>query len=100
MGILNKISVESKMYWDYPKEWLEKWLDDLALTEKSFQNQNIYKLEESNSIIGFCSIKENETEYEIMHLWIKPEYIGKGYGKHLLNETIKRVVKKREGDNC
>ena len=37
-------------------------------------------------------MKEKENAYEIMHLWIKPEFIGMGYGKLLLNDTIKKVV--------
>ena len=94
--ILNNISIASKMHWNYPKEWLEKWTPDLILTEKDFLDQDIYKLEEAGSTIGFCSIKENNTNYEIMHLWIKPGYIGKGYGKQLLNEIIQKVVKKEK----
>lgn len=89
---LNKISVESKMYWNYPQEWIDNWMSDLTLTEKHFKDQYIYKLVREGSIIGFCSIVENESDYEIVHLWLIPEYIGKGYGKILLNETIKRVV--------
>lgn len=90
--ILNKISIESKMYWNYPKEWIDRWLDDLTLTEKDFLDQHVYKIDKSGSIIGFCSMKEKENAYEIMHLWIKPEFIGMGYGKLLLNDTIKKVV--------
>lgn len=93
IDILNKISVESKMYWNYPQAWIDNWKDVLTLTEKHFNEQHIYKLEKAGSIIGFCSIVENEKDYEVVHLWLIPEYIGKGYGKLLLNETIKRVVK-------
>jgi len=94
IDILNKISVESKMYWNYPQEWIDNWMSDLTLTEEHFKEQYIYKLEREDLIIGFCSIVENEKEYEITDLWLIPKYIGKGYGKLLLNETIKRVVKK------
>ena len=93
IDILNKISIKSKMHWNYPPEWMDNWKKDLALTEEHFIEQNIYKLEKAGSIIGFCSIVENENDYEVVHLWLIPEYIGKGYGKLLLNETIKRVVK-------
>ena len=94
---LNKISFESKKYWGYPLEWMEKWRDDLSLAEKDFFHQSIYKLEEEcGSIVGFCSIKENEKEYEVVHLWIKPDFIGKGFGKYLLNESVKRVAVKEK----
>ena len=29
-------------------------------------------------------------------MWIKPDFIGKGLGKYLLNETINRVVDKEK----
>lgn len=90
---LNKISVASKMHCNYPAEWVEKWKQELTLIEKDFSEQEIYKLEINNRIIGFCAIKENANEYEIMHLWIKPDHIGNGHGKFLLNETLKRIVK-------
>ena len=41
-------------------------------------------------------MQENDKEYEITHLWVKPEFIGKGYGKHLLSETIKKVATKKK----
>ena len=94
---LNKISAESKMHWDYPPEWMEKWKDDLALKERDFLDECIFKLEkEPGATIGFCSIKEGENEYEITHLWIKPTFIGKGYGKFLLHESIQRIVIKEK----
>lgn len=94
---LNKISIASKRHWNYPEEWMEKWKDDLALTQHDFSEQRIFKItEEPDSIFGFCAIKEHEHEYEIIHLWIKPAYIGKGYGKYLLNETIKQVAVKEK----
>lgn len=96
INILNNISVESKMYWNYPQEWMDNWKDVLILTKEHFKEQHIYKLEKTGSIIGFCSIVENESDYEIVHLWLIPDYIGKGYGKLLLNETIKQVVKNKK----
>ena len=91
--ILNKISIESKMYWKYPQEWIEKWKEDLELSVKDFKDQNIFKVEdEAGFILGFCSIKEHKEEYEILHLWIKPKFIGKGFGKLLLIESIQTVA--------
>jgi len=91
---LNKISVASKMYWNYPDEWIEKWMNDLTLSEKDFPEQEIYKVANENEIIGFCAIKENDNAYEIMHLWIKPQFIGKGYGEVLIHESMKKIVTK------
>jgi N-acetylglutamate synthase-like GNAT family acetyltransferase len=92
LDALNKISVASKSYWGYPQDWMDKWLPDLQLTENDFSVQSIFKLEVGKSIIGFCAIQENKSNYEIMHLWVLPDHIGKGYGALLLNESLKKSV--------
>ncbi|KAA3611048.1 MAG: N-acetyltransferase [Calditrichaeota bacterium] len=96
LEVLNAISIESKMHWGYPKEWIEKWVDDLTLTENDFADQKIFKLEKDKAIIGWCSIQENETSYEVMNLWVKPDFIGSGYGKILLHESLKKVASKKK----
>ena len=94
--VLNQISVSSKMYWDYPKEWLQHWMEGLIVTEKNFTTQQVYKLTLAKEIIGFSAIEEFKDYYEIDHLWILPKYIGKGYGKFLLNKTIENTVIKNK----
>ena len=90
---LNTISVKSKGYWGYPESWIEKWLDELTLDNDKFSNQNILVVEHESKLIGFASIVENIENYEILHLWILPEFIGKGFGKKLLEKTIQTFVK-------
>ena len=94
--VLNKISLASKSYWNYPKEWIDHWKEGLALTEKDFVELAIYKLILGDIILGFCAMNEFDKHYEIEHLWIDPKYIGKGYGKYLLNAAIEHVVVKQK----
>lgn len=94
LATLNTISVKSKAYWGYPESWIEKWLDDLTLDEYKFSNQNVLVVENENRLIGYSSIVENSENYEILHLWILPAYIGKGFGKKLLEKTIRTFVKR------
>lgn len=88
LPILNQISVESKKYWNYPDEWISLWINDLTLTPVKLSNQKILLAEVENQIIGFCSVGENPDIYEILHLWLLPSFIGKGYGKQLLEKAI------------
>lgn len=96
LSVLNEISIESKMHWNYPQEWMEKWKDDLIITKEEFEGQEIFKMENSGDIIGFCSIMEKKDAYEVMHLWIKPSFIGQGIGRRLLTETMAEVVTTRK----
>ena len=92
LAILNEISVRSKKHWRYPDEWVERWLDDLHLKEYDFKNQYILIIEIDRQIVGFCSISKEDNYFEILHLWLLPDYIGKGYGRQLLNNAIEMFV--------
>lgn len=92
LPILNQISLASKRHWQYPEDWIQRWLEDLTLDEEDLQNQEVHVLEADEKLIGFCGIAEDSDAYEVAHLWVLPEYIGKGYGKRLLNASISNVV--------
>jgi len=89
---LNRISLVSKRHWGYPEEWIENWMDALTLLPENIKQQQILIGAINSEIIGFCSITENEKQYEILHLWLLPEFIGRGYGKKLLSQTLKEFI--------
>lgn len=90
---LNQISVASKKHWGYPDDWIQNWLDDLRIDKDHLQTNDVYVLELDEGLAGFCSISELVDRYEVEHLWLSPEYIGKGLGKLLLNESLTNSVK-------
>lgn len=92
LAVLNQISVESKKYWGYPEEWIQRWLSDLTVGESDLKQNETYVLTLGDGLAGFCSIAEEAHYYEIIHLWVLPAYIGKGHGKRLLNESIANTV--------
>ena len=92
LPVLNNISVNSKRYWGYPEEWIERWTKDLTLTVSDLITHETLVLEFEKRIIGFCSTKDQGDYYEVMHLWVLPEFIGKGYGETLLKETLTSFI--------
>ena len=89
---LNRISLASKQHWGYPQEWIDHWREDLKVTPTHFQENTVIKAMLDTTIIGFCIMGETDNEYEVLHLWIDPPYIGKGYGKTLLNQSMEMVI--------
>ena len=89
---LNQISWQSKGFWGYPAEWMEQWRDDLTITEEILQQQSVLLAVEAQRIIGFCIISESSEYYELEHLWLLPQYIGKGYGKRLLEQSLSKFA--------
>jgi ribosomal protein S18 acetylase RimI-like enzyme len=89
---LNSISIQSKAFWGYPSAWMEEWKEDLTLDEDTFSQNNILVGESNSKVIGFCVIGESPENYEILHLWLLPAFIGKGIGKALLHKSLDTFV--------
>jgi ribosomal protein S18 acetylase RimI-like enzyme len=89
---LNQISIASKKHWGYPDDWIAHWREALTITPNDFVQSVVLKAVLGNEIIGFCIIGETPNEYEVLHLWLEPTYIGKGYGKTLLNQALAQVT--------
>ncbi len=91
---LNEISYASKAYWKYPSEWLEQWKDDLTISEDFVLNHSVFKMLVEGEIVGFFVIIKEVDFATIEHLWIHPDYIGKGYGKALLKYGFENCIPK------
>ena len=91
---LNQISLASKRHWNYPEEWISNWIDDLGLDENDLLESSVIVLVINEAPKGFCAIKESIDYYEVLHLWLLPELIGKGLGKALLIRSLDQVAQK------
>ncbi len=92
LPVLNEISMQSKSFWGYPEDWLNSWEDDLTVRKEHVEKHQTFKLTLNGQIIGFSVLQNSGKEVEITHFWMIPKYIGWGYGKYLLEESLKRGV--------
>jgi len=90
---LSELAKKSKRFWGYSDEWMDLWDEDLTLTEEYIATNEVWHLEsESKDIIGFYSFyREDEDAVRLDFLFVKPEYIGGGYGKLLLDHFLSQV---------
>jgi ribosomal protein S18 acetylase RimI-like enzyme len=89
---LSKISIAAKRYWDYPEEWIARWLPELLISEAYIKENKVMKATINKEIVGFCVVEREKGYFEIAHLWVLPAYIGKGIGKQLLDKSIAKYV--------
>lgn len=85
----------SKKHWGYPEEWIRQWKDELTLTQKDLAEMNVIVLDIESKLVGFCALLESESDYEIIHLWLLPDFIGKGLGKKLLEYVLNKIAVKK-----
>ena len=94
--ILTTITKKSKAYWGYSENILREWEQLLTVTKDYIANNQVFKLIQNNQIIGYYSYYsiDNNT-IKLDNLFILPEFIGKGFGKMLMNDFLKKHASKR-----
>ena len=104
LEIIRKIKISIKEYKKIYKEigYKYNWIGRLKIKEtelkKIIHNSlvEIYLMKKNNKIIGFLEMDyRSSKEIKIVHLGLLESYIGKGYGKKLLQFAIERAKKLR-----
>lgn len=89
---LTELTIRSKSHWDYSKEQIEKWRDDLTVSENYILEKEVYKLTNGNDLIGYYSyFKLNDLDLKLDSLFVEPKCIGKGFGKMLMSDFLQRM---------
>ncbi|CUH97381.1 hypothetical protein P22_3509 [Propionispora sp. 2/2-37] len=94
--ILTDISFAAKRYWNYPKAYFEIWKDELTITPEYIQNNKVCVAEVDGRVVGYFSLVEVKRDFWagrvfvnagfwLEHIFIQPEYIGRGIGTQLIN---------------
>ncbi len=95
---LTEICLKSKRHWGYPDYLIDLWKDELTITPRYIRKHNLLKVQNENEqILAFGSIESvnGNGTFEIPHLWVLPEYMGKNVGKILLEQLENRFGQKK-----
>lgn len=73
---------------------MKLWQTGLTISEKMIAENDVYKLVANNNEIAACIVLITEKEILwVEHLWVRPSYIGKGFGKKLLQTALGKTLK-------
>ncbi|HEU4789905.1 MAG TPA: GNAT family N-acetyltransferase [Flavobacterium sp.] len=90
--ILTEITKKSKAYWGYSEEQILKWNNNLTISKDYIETNCVFILLNDNKIVGYYSYIIKEAKNVILdNLFILPEYIGKGFGKYLMDDFLNRM---------
>ncbi len=90
--ILTEITKKSKGYWGYSVEQILQWDKNLTITQEYIKGNYVFKLLNEDLIIGYYSYFIEEKKNVILdNLFIRPEYIGKGFGKYLMDDFLNKI---------
>ncbi|MEM1406764.1 MAG: GNAT family N-acetyltransferase, partial [Bacteroidota bacterium] len=83
---------ESKAYWGYAKEQLDEWHDDLLISEKYIENNEVFLTKKNDRIICCYYFKIiYYSTVKLDNIFIQPKYIGKGLGTILMEDFLYRM---------
>ena len=91
---LTALTLRSKAYWGYTGDQIESWKDDLTISSGYISNNQAFKLVADDKLVGFYAfLPETNTKVALNFLFVTPEFIGKGFGKILMNDFLERIKK-------
>lgn len=90
--VLTKITKLSKAYWGFSEDILKEWEHLMTITPDYIEKNKVFKLIQNNQIIGYYSFFFiDEKIIKMDNLFILPEFIGKGFGKILMNDFLEKT---------
>lgn len=91
-GILTAITIDGKAFWGFSKEQLSEWTELLTITPEYISKNYVFNLILNSETIGYYSyLVINEKELKLDNLFLYQKYIGKGFGKLMMNDFVNKA---------
>ncbi|MDR2223218.1 MAG: GNAT family N-acetyltransferase [Flavobacteriaceae bacterium] len=91
--LLSETALQSKAHWGYSSEELNQWITDLTITAQHLEQYEVYKCFAEDVFVGFFAVEYKQLVCVLEHLWLLPQYIGKGYGYAVVKEVKALALK-------
>jgi len=89
---LSEIAAAAKAHWDYPPAWLAQWRPALTLMPADVTRWTVRVATDAEGTpLGFVAISPAQPRWEVEHLWVHPTAIGRGVGRLLLRDALRRA---------
>jgi GNAT superfamily N-acetyltransferase len=82
LDVLSALAMRSKAHWGYPLQWLEAWRDQLTVSPRDLSAFEVL-VAAGDSVMGFAAVDVSTDPAILEHLWIDPDWMGRGVGRAL-----------------
>lgn len=84
LAAINLLMQSSKAHWGYDEDFMNLYMEKFLVTDAFLQKNNIRSVYQEKELVAFYSFALNDDlTLELAHLFILPQYIGKGLGTEL-----------------
>jgi ribosomal protein S18 acetylase RimI-like enzyme len=81
---LSALAFDSKQYWGYSPQDVERWLPGLIVSSNDIASKPTFVAEIENEVAGFYLLTPKPQAWELDHLWVMPKFMRRGIGRALL----------------
>jgi GNAT superfamily N-acetyltransferase len=90
-ALLTRIALAAKQSWGYPDAWMAEWRADLTITPGYIGGSPVWVAELEGGAAGFLGLVRTEGHWFLEHLWVRPEWHGRGLGRALFGEAVRQA---------
>jgi GNAT superfamily N-acetyltransferase len=94
---LTTLAHRAKAHWGYPSEWMAAWHNDLTLTPSYIEQNEVWVAAIGGVLAGMCSLEDHGESWTLEHVWVDPEYQGRGIGQALVERALSVASTRRPG---
>lgn len=91
---LSELARAAKAAWGYPADWMQAWADQFVVTPDELAQLWVFVARIDGRAIGFVAL-ELRGPAELVHLWVLPDWQGRGIGRRLLAAAIDEARRRR-----
>jgi len=88
---LTAIAFAAKRHWGYPDRWIENWRDMLTVTPEFIAGHETFSAVIGGKSVGFYALGQKNSKLDLVHLWVLPDWMGRGIGRLLFGHAVQRA---------
>ena len=86
--LLNELTGRSVLSWGYEPEFLDWEPQAITVTSEFIASSPVFVLEDAGRIVGYYGLLGEPPEMALDKLFVEPDRIGTGCGKHLWQHAV------------
>lgn len=84
-----ELALRSKGHWGYDEQFLKACEAELTVPPDFVETHPVFVAEIQGRVVGFYALSSQRPECELEFLYVEPDDIGRGHGRHLWLHAVK-----------